>query len=289
MKTATKKALRQQTASAARQITWPFARATAAWRRLPDFVIVGAQRCGTTSLYRYLLRHPDVGGVRLGKGVHYFDTNAGEPLRWYQAHFPIDRQRIPAGRGPRLVGESSPYYMFHPAVPARLRAAAPDVKVIAVLRDPVERAHSQWVHETARGYETLGLMDALEAESLRLVGQEERLLADPRATSFSHQHHSYLARSQYAGQIERLWSTFGRDQVLVVPAAQLFEQPDVAWSKTLDFLGLAPFDIPFTVHNAHSYDALEPEAREFLESRLADSNQRLVEMLGPDFDFSRHG
>lgn len=278
--------VRTRAASMGRSISTPFARATAPLRMLPDFLIVGAQRAGTTSLYNYLADHPDVGRVRLGKGVHYFDTNATQSISWYRSHFPLDAKKIPLRSRPHHVGEGAPYYMFHPACPARIDAALPGVKLIAILRDPIERAQSQWAHESARGFETLPFDEALHAEAGRLAGAEEAL-ADPAARHFSHQHHSYVARGQYAPQIERLWDRFGRDRVLVLPATRLFAEPAAVYAETLSFLGLEPFDTTYEVHNARSYSKIEPHTEAWLAERFQASNQRLIEILGSDFEFRR--
>jgi Sulfotransferase domain len=279
------KTSRRRIAQTARTVSTPFARVTAPLRMLPNFLIVGAQRAGTTSLYNYLAQHPDVGRVRLGKGVHYFDTNAGQSMSWYRSHFPLDGHKLPIPGRPHSVGEGAPYYMFHPAVGQRIDAALPGVKLIAILRDPVERAHSQWAHETARGFETLGFEEALHAEADRLAGEEDRLLADPTAYSHSHQHHSYIARGQYASQVERLWDRFGKERVLVLPATHLFERPAEAFATTLKFLDLAPFQTTYEVHNARSYSPIAPETKTLLQAKFADSNARLVEILGPEFEF----
>jgi hypothetical protein len=277
---------RRRAAGAARALVDPFARATSSLRMLPDFVIVGAQRAGTTSLYKYLTEHPDVGRVRLGKGVHYFDTDFDRPMSWYRSHFPLDPDKVPLPGQPHHVGEGSPYYMFHPEVPARIDAAIPGVKVIAILRDPVERAHSHWAHETARGFETLPFEAALEAEEERLAGAAAELIArDGR--SFAHQHHSYVARGQYAPQIQRLWDVFGPQRVLVLSSDRLFTDPAGAYGETLSFLGLPAHEASYEVHNARSYSKIEPETESWLAKRFQESNDQLVEMLGSEFDFRR--
>jgi hypothetical protein len=278
--------LRRPTARLARTVSEPVARLTASLRLLPDYVIVGAQRAGTTSLYKYLVEHPDVGRVRLGKGVHYFDTNAGESVQWYRSHFPLDPAKIPFRQRPNRVGEGAPYYMFHPQSPQRIDATLPGVKVIAILRDPIERAHSQWAHETARGFETLPFEEALQAEDERLAGQEE-LIAEPTGLSLAHQHHSYVARGQYAPQIERLWSVFGQDRVLVLPSTQLFAEPAQTYARTLSFLELSPHTATYEVHNARSYSKIEPATESWLALKFGESNERLVSMLGLEFDFRR--
>jgi len=279
-------AIRRSAGRLARTATEPIGRVTSSSRMLPGFLIVGAQRAGTTSLYKYLASHPEVGRVRFGKGVHYFDTNFDRPLSWYKAHFPLDAARVPFLRGPSLVGEGAPYYMFHPQCPQRIEATLPGAIIIAILRDPIERAHSQWVHETARGFETLPFGEAIEAEDQRLNGADADLV-EPGGRNFSHQHHSYVARGQYAGQIDRLWDTFGRDRVLVLPSSRLFATPGDVYAETLSFLGLASQDAEYEVHNARSYSKMDPALEAELDIRFSASNDRLVSMLGSDFDFRR--
>ena len=281
------KGLKRKVAYYGRRASIPFARVTAPLRMLPDFLIVGAQRAGTTSMYNYLAQHPDVGRVRLSKGVHYFDTNPSASMSWYRSHFPLDPKKIPLKSRPTHVGEGAPYYMFHPAVPERIDTALPGVKLIAILRDPIERAHSQWAHESARGFEELPFEEALHREEERLAGEEERLRTDPSAYSHAHQHQSYAARGQYAPQVERLWERFGRDRVLVIAAPRMFSHPAEVYAETLSFLGLRPFDAVYEVHNARSYSKIEPEVASWLDEKFAASNDRLVELLGPDFDFRR--
>ena len=191
---------------ASRMVTVPTSRI----RSLPDFLIIGGQRCGTTSLYRYLARHPAVVSAVLNKGVHYFDTDYDKGLNWYRSHFPSDPYKALVARRRNvtrvITGEGSPYYVFHPLAAARIADVLPAVKAILILRDPVTRAHSHYTHELARGFESLSFEEALEREEERLEGEEERMKTDPSYYSFSHQHHSYVARGRYLEQIER-WLT----------------------------------------------------------------------------------
>ena len=94
---------------------------TAHLRQYPDFIIIGTQRGGTTSLYRYLTAHPEIGQA-YRKEVHYFDRYFDRGIEWYLAHFPL-RGEFP------VVGEASPFYLFHPEAPARVRAAVPEAKL----------------------------------------------------------------------------------------------------------------------------------------------------------------
>src|SRR5690606_23224629 len=183
---------------------------------LPDALVIGAQRCGTTSLYHGLAQHPGVARAKK-KEVHYFDLNYHRGLTWYQKQF--ERRRA------KLNFEASPYYIFHPKAPERVAAALPDAKIIVILRDPVARAYSHYWHERRLGHETLSFADAIEAEAERLAGESRKLLEDDGYYSFNHQHFSYVARGCYARQLMRWLQYFPRTRFLFVESESFFEDP----------------------------------------------------------------
>src|SRR4051794_32568362 len=142
---------------AVRAASRTFGRWTAHRRMLPTFLISGAQRCGTTTMYKTLTTHPQVLPAVLHKGGHYFDTSDPRRPGWYRGHFPTERAaaRVATTAGGRVItGESSPYYMFHPLAGRRIADDLPGARMIILLRDPVERAYSAYTHEAARGWET---------------------------------------------------------------------------------------------------------------------------------------
>ena len=248
----------------------------------PDLLIVGAQRCGTTSMFKALGQHPEVARPFLRKGVHYFDKHYDRDFSWYVGHFPTaatSRLRRP-GRAVHTL-ESSPYYMFHPLVPARIAADLPGVRLIVMLRDPVMRAYSAHSHELARGFESLGFEEALEAEPTRLRGERERMVDDPTYQSRSWQHHAYVTRGQYIDQLLELEKLFGRDRICVVDSQDFFEDPAPIFAEVLEDLGLAPrHDVSFEKHNARSRDPLVPEVRQRLEEHYAPYDERLEQWWG---------
>jgi len=262
---------------------------TSPLRPPPDFLIIGAQRTGTTSLYKYLSEHPHfVSATLRTKGVHFFDTRYDKGMAWYRAHFPtsVYRAAFKARHGVSPVtGEASPYYLFHPHVPYRLAQHMPGVKLIAMLRDPIERAYSQWQHEVSRGFEDATTFEeALDREPDRLAAEVERMNADAGYNSFSHQHHSYMARSQYADQLEVYRSLFPVSQIHVIKAEDFFADPGVEYAKVLEFLGLAPHSLgDYKKHNGYKRTPMAEGTRARLERAFADSGRRLVDMLGPDF------
>ena len=195
-------------------------RLSSGFRILPEFLIVGGQRCGTTSMYRTLAQHPLILKPIWHKGVHYFDLHYDRGLGWYRAHFPL---RASAGRLERALGrpplafESSPYYMHHPLAPGRIARDLPGVKLVALVRDPVKRAHSAHTHELARGFDDEPFERALALEPQRLEGEDEREPGPIRRTdSRTLQHQAYVTRGQYADQLERLAALVGRERLLVL-------------------------------------------------------------------------
>lgn len=268
----------------ARQASAVAGRATSRIRPLPEFLIAGAQRCGTTSFYKTLAQHPDVLPAGLHKGVHFFDTNYQQGLGWYRGHFPTQLSRAwherRTGTAP-ITGEASPYYMFHPAAPARIAECLPEIKIVVILRDPVERAYSAYTHERARGFETLDFMDALDREQDRLRGDHERLLNDPTYVSTAHQHNAYVARGQYAEQLENLEAALGRDLLHVIDADEMFADFAQSFQAVQSFLGLRPW-LPEALQqrNTRPRASLDGAVRDRLESHFAPWDERLSTWWG---------
>ena len=276
----TRKALREPVWAVADVLTRP----TASWRVLPDYLIIGAQRAGTTSLQDVLTTHPNVTSARLMKGVHYFDTAYPKGMAWYQAHFPTKRaaaRRQASTGAPLRVGEASPYYIFHPKAVERIAADLPGVKLILLLRDPVERTISHHKHESRRGNETLSLEAALDAEPGRLAGEAEKVAADPSYNSFPLQTYSYAARSHYAPQVRRLFSLVDREKVLILPSERFFDEPGATFSAILDFLEVPEFrPDAFPQMNATKTDAIPTQVIERLRGDFRQPNEELFELLG---------
>lgn len=214
--------------------------ATSPLRQLPTYLVIGAKRCGTTSLQSYLLAHPQVTPLfppmAHVKGAHYFDRNAYRPLAWYRSFFPARLRPQPS-----VCGDASPYYFIHPHAAERAAAVVPAAKVIALLRDPVERALSQYRDELRLGHETLSLSEALDAETSRAGSDLVRRAADPRWDSFVHEHLCYRTWGRYAEHLSRWSSCFPREQILLLRSIDLFERPQATYRTVTDFLGLAPF------------------------------------------------
>ncbi len=267
---------------AARAVRSAYRQATGQLRHLPDFLVIGAQKSGTTTLFEHLAQHP---GIRPSatKEVHYFDREYDRGERWYRGHFALAAR---AERSGLLTGEATPAYLVHPSAPERARRTVPDARLVAVLRDPVDRAFSHYQHEVAKGFECYGFEEALACEPSRLAAAPDGEASDG-ALIAAFEHHTYLARGRYAEQLERWLAHFPAEQLLVLAAEELYGDPDAAMARVAEHLGLPPVmtGLP-VVRNSRSYSPMSAKTRSWLQRYYAPHNQRLFELLGTTFDWS---
>jgi sulfotransferase family protein len=252
--------------------------ATAGLRPLPDFLILGAQKAGTTALYAYLRWHPQVTGPSF-KEVSFFDRHYARGERWYRAHLPIRRSGI--------VGEASPSYLFHPLAPERVARMLPRARLIALLRNPVDRAFSHYQHEVALGREELSFEDALAREDERMQGELERMLRDPSYFSHAWWNWTYAARGRYAEQLERWLDAFPREQLLVLFTEELAADTAGTYRRVLDFLGVDARGLDsYPRIFEREYGGMDPATRIRLEGEFAEPNRRLGELLERELPWS---
>lgn len=273
---------------------------TARLRPMPDFLVIGAKRGGSTSLYFDLLAHPSyvqlypppVPGLKsmATKGVHFFDKNHEQGLDWYRSYMPLRSTRALNARRhgvDPVVGEASPYYLFHPLAASRAHAAVPEARVVALLRDPVVRTHSHWKERRREGAEDLDFVAALDAEPQRLAGERERLLADPGYRSYAWEQQSYATQSLYADALRPWLDLFGRERVLVAASEDYYADPPSVLSRVDEFLGVPPRATSTgKVRNQAPGEPLPVEVRARLEDFFAGPNRELVELLGQDLPWA---
>lgn len=264
-------------------------RLTASGRVLPDLLVIGAQRSGTSSLYRYLGAHPNV-VAPVRKEVGYFTRRYSAGECWYRAHFPLAARghvvRALGGRRP-LAFEATPDYLVHPLAAERAASLLPEAKVVVLLRDPVERAFSHYRHMVRLGFETLPLEAALDQESERLADDLLRLEREPGYDPKQLLRFSYMTRGLYAVQLRRWLAHYPADRLLVLDSAELFSRPGEVYGELLRFLGLpswAPrhFANASGTGSASAADAMTPAVRHHLEDRFAGPDAALAELLGRD-------
>jgi hypothetical protein len=187
--------------------------------QLPTFIIAGAMRSGTTSLNGYLREHPQI-AVSNPKEVHYFDLNYEKGLDWYCGHF------IEAGDAD-AVGEATPDYLYHPEAIGRIASDLPGVKLLIMLRNPIDRAYSHYWHNRSRGKEPLSFDDAVAAEAERIAQDAE-----------SRRVYSYVTRGRYREQLERVLTHFPTDAVRTETFDAMQAEPAAVFAATCRFLGV---------------------------------------------------
>jgi hypothetical protein len=272
-------------------------------RMVPDFIIIGAQKCGTTSLYNYLIQHPRMKpGYK--KEVHFFDNpdHFRKGIPWYRAHFPLTRHPASGIRNQAsstrnqasgikhhasstrnqasgithhasrithhasITGEATPSYLCHPDVPGRMREIIPHAKFIVLLRNPVDRAYSHYYHRVKHGTETLPFEMA--------VRKNQEIFS------------SYLARGVYADQLKRWMDIFPREQFLILSSEDFFKNPQEILPKVTEFLNLPDWEIPlkiFRKYNANRYPEMDEKTKEYLADYFKPHNERLYDFLGRNF------
>jgi hypothetical protein len=184
------------------------------------------------------------------------------------------------------VGEASPSYVFHPLAPQRVAVLVPDVRLIALVRNPIDRALSHYHHEKALGREPLPFEEALEQEDARMEGELERML-DPKYFSHAWWNFTYLSRGRYAEQLDRWLERFPRERLLVVPSEDLLERPGETYGRVLEFLGASPHGLDsYPRIFARDYSEMDPRTRSKLRDSFAEPNRRLYELIGRDLGWS---
>lgn len=263
-------------------------------RLRPTFLVLGAQKSGTTSLHRYLSEHPAV--LRASpKEVRYFSRTYDRGESWYRAQFPLRTRRIVSrlrvGVWP-AVGEASPQYLFHPQAPERAHAFNPDMKLIAVLRDPVDRAYSQYQMQLRWGYEHGSFEDSLAQEEAELETELAKLYDDPPVYSTLVNRISYVARGRYADQLERWLALFPREQLLVLLTEELSTDPAEVMSRVCRFLGIperrtTSYPLLGGGGGVFEYPPMAAMTRQRLARTFVAPNRRLEGLLGRELQWTR--
>ena len=234
---------------------------------LPDFVIIGARKCGTTFLYHLLTQHPLVERAA-GKEVHFFDRSFGEGIEWYRRCFPPPKWRD--GRR-SITGEATPYLAHSPA-PRRMAEVIPRARLIALLRNPVDRAHSDYQHAVRRGRETRTFAEATNYASLDDTGS------------------GYLSGSIYVDHLLRWSEFFSDEQILVLKSEDFFGSPVDTSKVVLDFLDLPEWeprvwDLHYKKNKGKHEQEMDSATRRRLQEYFEPHNQRLYDHLGVDFEW----
>ncbi len=249
--------------------------ATSRWRKLPDFIIIGAQKGGTTSLFYYLNQHPELALARR-KEVYFFNLNYEKGINWYKSFFPFRSNK-------KISGEATPSYLFYPKTAKRIKSALPDVKLIVLLRNPIDRAYSGYAMGLKRNTEQNTFEVAIEQELAALEKHN-----DPN--NYSHERHNqfYLERGKYYSQLRPWLEEFKREQFLFIKSENFFHDPKNELEKVYEFLEISTiFPDDLSQRNPGKYDKISPNTVKRLEDYFEKENEQLVVLLGKEFQWKQ--
>ena len=272
--------------SLARTTYRAYCKSMGAFHVLPDFLIIGAARSGTTSLYEYLMQHPCV-DPPVGKEVYFFDKKFKMGIKWYRSFFPsifskffsekISKRKI-------LTGEATPRYLYHPHTPSRVFNILPYVKLIVLLRNPVDRAFSHYQMEVDHGDESLSFEEATNQEESRIKEEMEKMQKDENYYSVFFYRKSYLTRGIYLDQLKRWFQFFPRKQFLILKSEDFYSKTSEVYNQALSFLNLPKFSLQnYDQYKKRQYSAINSETRKKLIEYFRPHNEQLYELLGTNF------
>ena len=248
-------------------------------------MIIGAKKCGTTSLFRYLIEHPNV-GAPTEKEISYFNIHFAKGILWYKSFFPMS---LPGFKSQYLItGEATAGYICHSQAPQRIAATLPAVKLMALLRNPVDRAYSHYHHTKRIGREDFSFEEAIEQEELR-VEQIETRSHELGSNHYGAYNYTYLSSGLYAEQLKNWLNLFDKQQLLILKSEDFFNHPGAIFKQVLDFLNLPNWQPKqYKQYNSNSYPKMiEPTTRKHLVEYFKPHNQRLYQLLGVNFDWDR--
>jgi len=260
------------------------------FKMLPDFLIIGAARCGTTSLYEYLVLHPNISPAS-GKEVYFFDKKYSKGLNWYRSFFPFKLNKsfyTNSIEKKILTGEATPRYLYHPHSPKRIFTTLPNVKLIVLLRNPIDRAYSHYQMEVNHNHETLSFEDAVEKEESIVKHYIELMNNDDNYYSVEFYRKSYLTRGIYVTQLKNWFKFFSRDQFLILKSEDFYLDTNFVYNKVLRFLELPEYKLQqYTQFKMRKYPSMTNEIRKKLSNYFTPYNKELYKLLGINFNWEK--
>ena len=236
-----------------------------------NFLVCGAQKSGTSALDEQLRRHP---GICMAdqKEVHFFDDE--EAFSNEQPDYSLYHRSFPPEQADRLIGESTPIYMYWIHAARRMWSYNPDLKLIVLLRNPIWRAFSHWNMERSRGADAASFWHAIRYEEVRCR----------EALPYQHRIYSYVDRGYYSEQLRRLWAFLPREQVLVLRTETLSDDPEDTMGRVFEFLGLPRLGSiePVEAHVLPYAVSMSQRERDYLSYTFEYEIKALERMLGWD-------
>ena len=260
---------------------------SSSFRVLPECFVIGVVRSGTTSLYHYLSQHPSIAPAAYDE-LGYFDDNYHLGVNWYKSLFPtkFTKNKIIKKHGKFLTYDVTPFYIYNPLVAKRIFESFPKAKIISNLRNPIDRAYSNY-------------NDALEMGDIKIPFDEVVQIAmdeiDKNKSKINNEayivdtfYENILARGFYADQLKIWFKKFQKNQLLMVQSEDLAQKTDQILTKIFEFLDLPYFKIKdLTKQNKREYPPMKAETRKLLIEFYRPYNEKLYNLINQHFDWDK--
>jgi len=259
---------------------------TSPLRIFPDFIIIGAVRCGTTSLYYNICEHPCILPAAFDE-LGFFDSNFHLGYSWYKSMFPtiIQKKYVEYKKKNCITGEDTPFYIWNSIAAKRILKLLPNVKLIVQLRNPIDRAYSNYHVGVKYGNEKLSFEKAIEWE-LKKIKQEQIYEKENEIAKFNHPR-SYLSKSLYAEQLKIWFELFPKENILITSTEEMLDNPVIAVNKIFQFLNVSKYDLKNPQkRKIESYPKIEPKTRKILSEFFKSHNEELYKLTGKKFNWN---
>ena len=262
---------------------------TASLRILPDFLVIGVGRGGTTSCFHYLSQHPSIIGSAYDE-IGFFDENYHLGINWYRSMFPTKflKKKIVNKYGKCLTYDVTPSYIRKPWVARRIKELFPKIKLIALLRNPVDKAYSHYHLSLRSGVQKSSFEEMIE-EDIKMIEKFENtnsIIDDEYFRNYIEK--SPLGRGLYAQQLKIWFELFDRKQILILTSEELSTDTNNTMNKIFQFLDLPKYEIPDIVkRNTANYSNMKMDTRKKLTSFFGKYNQELFKLLNEEFVWNK--
>ena len=266
---------------------------TSKFRVLPNFIIIGAGRAGTTALYSYLIQHPNVFPAYTEKNepvgdLHFFEYMISNKVGWYKSHFPTQLTRLYHERKNSFItGEFTSTYIYHPAVPKRIFSLLPKIKLIVILRNPVDKAYSTYCQQFQSEEYTTSFEDTIDAEFRRMKLNKDVSSLNSNNPDFENSvAHNIIRHGIYADYLEHWLEIFNKKQILILNSDDLKKTTRETLHHVFNFLNISNHDIKdISEVNVGRYTPIDKSTRKRLIKFYKPHNQKLNKLLGTSFDW----
>lgn len=268
---------------------------TSRFRSLPNFIIIGVGRAGTTALYSYLIQHPSINSTItealtsdiIPSDIHFFEYMISNNLQWYKSNFPILSKKLNKHNEFNITGESSSTYIYHPDVPKRIFDLLPKIKLIVILRNPIDKAYSTYYQQYRYGECSFSFEDAIHAEfeRIKLIKNSPDLSSqNPDFSNYVSQ--NIIRHGIYADYLKNWLNIFDKNQILILNANDLKKLTKKTLGIVFNFLGVGNVDIENISHiSARTYPPIEKSTRDKLIEFYKPHNARLNKLLNTNFEW----